>query len=45
MAIPSKRHERNTVSYLDLDEIKGRCSPRQTAAPGSAAATTRCSCS
>jgi integrase/recombinase XerD len=22
MAIPTKRHERNTVSYLDLDEIK-----------------------
>ena len=22
MAIPTKRHERNTVTYLDLDEIK-----------------------
>ena len=22
MAIPTKRHERNTVSYLDRDEIK-----------------------
>jgi len=22
MAIPTKRHERNTVSYLDLNEIK-----------------------
>jgi len=41
MAIPTKRHERNIVSYLDLGEIK-RCSPLPISAPGSAAATTRC---
>jgi hypothetical protein len=41
MAIPANRHERNILSYLDPPRSR-RCSPRRTAAPGSAAATTRC---
>lgn len=42
MAIPTKRHERSTVCYLDRNEIAA-CSAHPIAAPGSAAATTRCS--
>jgi hypothetical protein len=39
MAIPPKRHQRNTVNYLDTGEVTALL-----AAPGSAAATTRCWC-
>ena len=39
MAIPTKRHERNTLSYLNRDDTR-RCSPRLTKAPGSAVVTT-----
>ena len=41
MAIPTKRYQRNDISYLDLSEIKALLA-RPTAPAGSGAATTRC---
>ena len=41
IAIPFKRHEQNSVNYLNLDEIKALLASR-TGPPGSDGATTHC---